>query len=279
MLQCLYNAASGLSSQQKNVDVIANNVANVGTDGYKKTRLDFQDCLYRQLRAPHPASNGPEKNLRGGTGAIEYQTARILLQGPLAATGRLLDFAIDGKGFFVLENPHADDPAYGEYDDDVDRSVLYTRAGSFFVSPEGDEDEQSYYLVDSLGRYLLDEDGQRIALTDGVVPQCSTDGVLTYYDEYGEATVLARLQIAYFTNPGGLANAGGGAYIATENCGEAAEPGTYVSYVLQGYTESSNVDLSEELTRLIRSQRVYQLASRCVSTADQMMGLANSIRR
>lgn len=271
MIQTLYTGVSGLTGQQKNIDTIANNIANLNTDGYKKTRFDFQDCLYSTMRAPSPASNGPEKNLQRGNGAIELQTAHIFLEGSLSDTGRVLDFAIEGKGFFVVENPLTDE----SYEGEADQSVQFVRNGNFHISNE----EEGAFLVDSAGRYILNTEGERISLPQNMsieTLRCSPDGTLSYADAQGTVTDIARLQVVDFVNPGGLADAGNGAFVQTDNSGEMLE---IKGSVLQRKLESSNVDYSDEVTRLIRAQRAYQLAARAVTTADQMMGLANSIRQ
>ncbi|MDR1736330.1 MAG: flagellar hook-basal body protein [Oscillospiraceae bacterium] len=271
MIQTLYNGASGLTGQQKNIDVIANNVANVNNDGFKKERFDFQDALYMRMRAPHPASNGPEKNLMRGSGTIEYQTASVLIQGALRETDRVLDFALDGPGFFAVEPPFENE----DYEGEADISIHLIRNGNFHLSVE----EEGTFLVDSHGRYLLSEDGERIVLPPEMPPEelvCDSEGYLYYFDAEGNQIDLVRLQIVDFVNPGGLEDIGNGAYIQTENSGEMVESG---AAVLQRRLEASNVDYSEEVTRLIRAQRAFQMASRVVTTADQMMGIANSIRQ
>lgn len=272
MIQTLYTGASGLTGQQKNIDVISNNVANLNTDGYIKSRFDFQDCLYLRMRAPKPASNEPEKNLQRGAGAIEYQTARVFLQGPLKETGRVLDFALEGRGFFAVENPFIDE----YYEGEADQSILLVRNGNFHVSPEG----ENTYLVDAQSRYVLNEAGERIIVPNGIDPErisCSAEGRLTYTPPTGGETVeIAQLMILDFVNPGGLEDVGNGAFVQTDNSGEILEAG---ATVLQRKLEASNVDYADEVSRLIRAQRAYQMASRVITTADQMMGIANSIRQ
>ncbi|MCL2030221.1 MAG: flagellar hook-basal body protein [Oscillospiraceae bacterium] len=272
MIQSLYTGASGLTGQQKNIDVIANNVSNLNTDGFVRSRFDFQDCLYLRMRAPKPASNGPEKNLMRGSGAIAYQTALILQQGPLRETGRVLDFALEGRGFFAVENPLLDE----EYEGNADRSILLVRGGNFHLSVE----EESAYLVDEMGRYILNENSQRIELPAGVPVEgivCSAEGQLSYTPPLGGETVeIARLMLLDFVNPAGLERVGHGAFVQSDNSGDIINAD---AAVLQRMLESSNVDYSEEVTRLIRAQRAYQIASRVVTTADQMMGIANNIRQ
>lgn len=263
MIQTLYTGATGLTGQQKNIDVIANNVANMETDGYKKSRFDFQDCLYVRMRSP--VDNSPEKNLQRGNGAIAYQTARSFAQGPLLESDRRLDFAIEGRGFFVVENP-------APQDEDGSDTELYSRAGSFFLSTEEDGD----YLVDAQGRYVLGENGERVLIPDPSTLTIDKDGTMFCRNADGSSQEIGRLAIRDFTNQAGLAAVGGNDYKYTANCGEMTEA---LGKIKQNCTEGSNVDYSEEVTRMIRAQRAYQLAARCVSTADQMMGVANTIRQ
>jgi flagellar basal-body rod protein FlgG len=283
MIQTLYTGATGLTGQQRNIDVIANNVSNINTDGFVRSRFDFQDALYLRMRVPKPRSqpsltDGPERNLMRGAGAIDYQTARIFQQGPLKETGRVLDFALDGRGFFVVENPFIDEL----YEGDVDQSILMLRDGSFHLSVE---EEGEAFLVDGRGRYVLNLEGERIMIPEGISVEriaCSAEGLLTYTPAGGETVEIAQLMLLDFVNPGGLESVGGNAFMQTDNSGEILEePGVIGSgtVVRQRVLEGSNVDYAEEVTRLIRAQRVYQLASRVVTTADQMMGIANSIRR
>ena len=266
MIQALYTGASGLTGQQRNIDVISNNVANINTDGFKASRFDFQDCLY--LRMQSPVDNSPQKNLQRGAGTFEYQIAKLFLQGPLRDTGRALDFAIEGNGFFIVENPNPLD----EYDG-MDE-ILYTRSGNFYVSPEV-EGETGGYLVDSAGRFILSTDGDRIFITDPAALSVSSEGLLSQTDAQGVVTEIAYLGLMDFTNRQGLAAVGDNLYMVTDNSGEEVE----VAATVRGNSlEASNVDYGGEITRLIRAQRAYQLATRCISTADQMMQQVNNIR-
>ncbi len=267
MIQSLYTGASGLTGQQKNIDVISNNVANVNTDGFKASRFDFQDCLY--LRMQSPTDNSPQKNLQRGAGAIEYQVAKLFLQGAVRETGRTLDFALEGNGFFMVENPN---PL--EENEGMDE-MLYTRSGNFYISPEEGSGEGGY-LVDASGRYILSADGDRIFINNPEALSVSQEGFLTETSSQGEVTEIARLGLMDFTNRQGLAAVGDNLYMTTANSGEEAEA---AATVRGSGLESSNVDYAEEVTRLIRAQRAYQLAARCVTTADQMMQQVNNIRQ
>ncbi|MCL2747416.1 MAG: flagellar hook-basal body protein [Oscillospiraceae bacterium] len=258
MLQTIYTGMHGMVSQQLNIDAIANNVANVNTTGYKTTRVDFRDALYQTMISP--TENGPEINLRRGAGVLVYQNIRDYRQGARLETERALDFALEGPGFFRVE--------------DLNGEILYTRGGSYYLSVEGGGD----YLVDAQGRYLLDTNGARIRV-QGVAAnmQLSQDGALTYAMQDGTlVNAGVRLGLFAFDNRNGLTARGDGYFSPSENSGQPRpSAGTEV---WQGCLEASNVDYSYEVTRLIRAQRAYQLASRCVTTADQMAGIVNTIR-
>ncbi|MCL2002663.1 MAG: flagellar hook-basal body protein [Oscillospiraceae bacterium] len=264
MFQPLHTGRLGLTGQQRNVDVIGNNIANINTTGYKKSRLDFQDNLYTRMF--NKVDNGPHMNLQRGTGIRPYQTARILEQGALQSTGRPLDFALEGPGFFIVENPNPMD------EEDYLDEFLYTRSGTFYISVEDTEN----YLVDAFGRYVLDESEMRISIPNPDALQADASGLLFMLNDAGETVEIARLGIADFVNPGGLNAVGEGTFAQTVNSGDILEDIPVA--VQQGFVEASNVDLAEEMTRMIRAQRAYQIAARCVSTADQMMQVANAIR-
>jgi len=260
MIQSFYTASSGLHSQQINIDVIGANVANVGTTGYKYQRLDFKEALYTRMR--NPVDNGDHMNLQLGTGALPLQINRIFMQGAAVTTDRPLDFMIQGRGFFTIQG----------FDEEGYEMPLYTRDGTFYLTPDAQ-------LVDSAGRYVLDENGGIITIEgDPSRMRVDTDGRLYFEDIYGDVIESEiRLGIADFINPNGLLAVGENAYMQTENSGEAEameEP-----HVISGALEGSNVDLALETTRLIRAQRAYQFASRALGVADQMAGLANSIRQ
>ncbi|HPE15633.1 MAG TPA: flagellar hook-basal body protein [Oscillospiraceae bacterium] len=249
----IYSAATGLKGQQTRLDTIAANIANADTAGYKAKRVDFRDALYAAMDAP--VGNALEANLLAGSGALVNAASTDFSDGAFSETGGELDFALSGSGFFAVED------AGGE--------TLYTRSGSFAVSSGAYGD----YLVTAGGRYVLDRAGNRIALPAdrtglGVTP----DGVLRTRE--GE---VAALGIADFPNPDGLLAAGDTCYRASETSGAAVPAGADTT-VTQGSLEASNVDMAQELTLLIRSQRAYSLVSRALQTADDMEGLANNIR-
>lgn len=258
LIQTMYNGLHGMLSHQQNLDTIANNIANVNTHGYKRSRTEFKETLYARMLSP--TDNAPQINLQRGTGVVPAQTLHNFGQGASLDTARTLDFALEGPGFFTVVTPAGE--------------RLYTRDGAFYLTPEADGD----YLVDKQGCYLLGADGARIRIP-GDASSLSADarGALSLRTETGDDAVpFARLALTEFDNPGGLQAAGDSRYRPSENAGAPRE--AIDTTLRQGALEASNVDYAEEMARLIRAQRAYQLSSRCVTTADQMAQICNSIR-
>jgi flagellar basal-body rod protein FlgG len=251
-MQSLYTAASGLTSQQLRLDTIAANISNANTPGFKATRVDFKDALYHTMVDPEP-SDAPADNLACGSGVLLDATNIDMNQGAIEETGITLDFAIEGDGFFQVQ--------------DENGQILYTRSGSFTTTNDG----SGNYLVTPEGYYVLDADGNRLKLPESVTNLTVYENGVIRVDgqEYGALGVVG------FANADGLAPAGGTCYTETVSSGPSlADSG---SKIVQGSLERSNVDMSQELTLLIRSQRAYALASRAVTTTDDMMGLANNL--
>ena len=250
-MQSLRTAAAGLSGQQAKIDIIANNIANINTIAFKSSDANFEDTLYSVMEDPSDAA--ATANLQKGTGVKLASVSADFSQGSMMATENKLDFAINGDGFFKLLTED------GEY--------VYTRDGAFSISSE--EDGGSY-LVNSRGHYVIDENDEKIeAYEDGVL-SIQSDGTVT--TDSGET----RLGIYIFSNPNGLASAGGNLFSETVTSGNVSPAEDYS--VSRGYLEGSNVELAEELTNLIKSQRIFSLASKALQTADNMEGLANNIR-
>lgn len=260
MIQSFYSAANGLHSQQLNIDVISDNVANVNTTGYKQSRLDFKDALYTRMR--NPVDNADYMNLKLGTGVIPMQANRIFQQGVVQTTDRPLDFMLEGRGFFTVQ----------DYDDEGNEVPRYTRDGAFYLTSES-------MLVDSAGRYILNADGETITVEgDPSKMEVSPEGFLSFTDENGDIIdTEIQLGIVDFINPNGLVVTGDNLFAQSDNSGEPEQMETLK--VVSGALEGSNVDLALETTRLIRAQRAYQFAARALSVADQMAGLANTIRQ
>jgi flagellar basal-body rod protein FlgG len=262
MYEALSIAATGLRNQQQRLDTIAHNVANVNSAAYKSVRLDFKDALYTTGITPGPPRTpAPEGNQQKGHGLMIAGIAKDFRPGNHVTTNRELDFALEGEGFFELG--------------DRAGNIVYTRNGNFSLSIEAD----GIYLTNANGLYVHDENGMNITVPFGAnrinVAQDGTMIFMTGDVIHPEATV--RLGIYTFRNLHGLDAAGNGNYAETEASGERFP--AYQANVRQGVLEGSNVNLAEEMTRLIRTQRVFTLASRALTTADEMEGIANNMRR
>ena len=254
MIQALYTASTGAKNLQNRIDTVSNNVVNINTDGFKASRVGFKDALYQTMRSPLQPQGGA--NLQLGSGMLTSDTTINFRKGAIRGTQEMLDFALEGDGFFSVQN------AQGQ--------TRFTRNGAFAISTEAGGN----YLVTKAGDYVLDENGKRMELAaDTMDIECSQDGLLT--DHSGN--VLGRLGIVRFDNPEGLQKAGDNLYSASNVSGAAradADP-----KVRQRALEGSNVDLGEEMTKLIRAQRAYTLISRAITTADQMESAANNLRK
>jgi len=255
-------AATGLTHQLRRIDTIANNIANANTVGFKNARLDFKDALYTTGITPGPPRTpAPEGNQQKGHGVLVGAITRDFKQAHLERTERELDFAIENEGFFSFASPMGD----GE--------ILYSRNGVFELSVE----EDGIYIVNGEGLYLLDVDENRIQVSPGANRIAGdADGTLRFLisdDELGRAEV----GIYTFRNVMGLELRGNSTYAQIPSAG-ARRPAEN-ALLRQGVLEGSNIDLAEEMTRVIRTQRAFQLASRALTTADEMQGIANNMRR
>lgn len=263
-LRALSTAALGMSAQQKNVDNIANNLANVNTTGFKRSTIAFQDLFYQNIASSKRGgglrdggSGGPE--LQMGHGSKPVATVRNFSQGPVQETGGSLDLTINGSGFFQVEMP--------------DGSIAYTRDGNFNMDSEG-------RIVTQSGRPLAD---QIEIPADSVAIQISKDGVISAKLSGDSRTIdLGHIELAKFVNPGGLEALGDNLFVQTEPSGQPyfGTPGMDgFGELLQGYLEQSNVDVVTEMVGLIEAQRAYETNSKMVQTADEMMSMTNSIKR
>ncbi|MDR2357339.1 MAG: flagellar hook-basal body protein [Oscillospiraceae bacterium] len=258
MYEAVMIAATGLTNQQRRLDTIADNIANVNVMGFRASRLDFKDALYTAGIVP-AAPRTPDGNQQKGHGVATAAITRDSKQGSLIETGGQLDFAIEGDGFFELT--------------DSGGGRLYTRGGNFYFS----NFEDGLALVSANGYFVNDADGNAIIAPHGTNSVAvSEDGELSFQTPDGE-TARARLGIHSFRNVMGLNAAGSGNYTVSDISGEmlAAED----SRVVQGFLENSNTDLAREMTLMIRSQRAFSLASRALTTADDMEQIANNLRK
>ncbi|MCX7714799.1 MAG: flagellar hook-basal body protein [Clostridia bacterium] len=252
MIQALNIAASGLKAQQTSIDTIANNISNVGTTGYKKERANFKDALYTAMINPADAASAA--NLQKGSGVIVDSVSSIFTPATIVETGNVLDVAIANEDFFfAVENQGG--------------QTVYTRDGNFAVSADS-------YLTKTTGEYVLDENGNRILVNGDINDlRISRSG-----DVYlGSDEPIARIAVVGFNNPDGLEKLGGNNFAATQASGAATEAENVD--LRHKFIENSNVDMTEEITNLIKAQRAYQLSSRVIATADEAEGLANNLRR
>jgi flagellar basal-body rod protein FlgG len=260
MIRALYTAATGMQAQQLNIDVIANNLANVNTIGFKKSRADFQDLLYQTLRAPGAPSTNTTQSPTGiqvGLGSRPAAVQRIQLQGDYTQTGNALDLAVEGVGFFAVTLP--------------DGTTAFTRAGAFKL------DNQSR-VVTSDGLPLEPTISIPEGAQDVTVGQ---DGVVSaVLPGQGSPTQVGQIQTARFANPGGLRALGKNLLQETETSGppQVGTPGQENrGTLIQGFLENSNVSVVEELVGLITGQRAYEVTSKAIQTADDMLRVTNAI--
>jgi flagellar basal-body rod protein FlgG len=267
MMRALYSAGSGMIAQQFNVDVISNNLANVNTTGYKKERAEFKDMLYETMDRAHLLDGkGKPVNLQVGHGTSVLATVKNYATGSFEKTENPLDFAIDGEGFFTVAGPKGD--------------VAYTRDGSFKISVS----EEGKKLTTSDGYPVLDDTGSEIILTIPDISRLSVnpDGALSYVDNTGTTIDLGqKLGVVKFPNRYGLESIGNNFYSKTDAAGTPVADGEegVKSTISQGFLESSNVQVVEEMVKLIVAQRAYEVNSKAIQSADEMLGQANNLKR
>lgn len=267
MMRALWTASSGMQGQQLNVDVISHNLANVNTNGYKKQRVEFKDLMYETLsRANAIDGMGKPVNLQIGHGATPVSTLTSYTPGSLQQTDNPIDFAIDGQGFFAVKNEND--------------KIMYTKDGSFKLSIDSGEST----LVTSEGYHVMDENDNEIVLTDMNLDSVSVDslGYIGYTDENGEPQSTGqKFKIVQFQNTSGLLKVGPNLIDQTVASGEPVEESNLEqkSRIMQGYLETSNVQVVEEMVNLIIAQRAYEINSKSIQTADDMLSMANNLRR
>ena len=254
MIRSLWISKTGLESQQFNVDTIANNLANVTTNGFKRQVPVFADLLYATLRQPGAQTTQLTQYPTGmqvGSGAAPVATVRIFTEGALEHTGNSLDLAINGKGFFQILLP--------------DGTLAYTRDGSFQLDSNGQIVTSSGYQLQPT--ISVPQDATSITIgTDGTVSVTTPNSP--------NATQIGNIQLADFINPAGLQSEGNNLYVETSASGPPTvnDPGTNGLGTLdQGYVEISNVSATEELVDLITAQRAFEINSRAVRTSDEML--------
>ncbi|MDG4648652.1 flagellar basal-body rod protein FlgG [Roseibacterium sp. SDUM158017] len=261
-MKALGIAATGMLAQQTNVDVISNNIANANTTGFKTSRAAFQDLIYESVSREGALTSEQgtmtPTGIDVGLGVQTAGTVRLNTQGGLASTGNDLDVAIDGSGYFVVNMP--------------DGSRAYTRDGAFRLSAEGELVTLQGYQVDP--GVVIPERTQQIEISEQGV-------IMAYVENDPEPIELGRLTLAAFVNQGGLRPMGNNLLQATVASGEelASNPGDPgIGVIRQGYLENSNVNIIQQITDLISAQRAYEMNSKTIETADQMMSTATRMR-
>lgn len=262
MLRALRTAALGMTTQQTGVDNIANNLANANTTGFKRSTMVFQDLLYQSLQAAgegEAAGTARPASLQMGHGAAAVSTLRNFKQGGLIDTGDPLNLAINGDGFLQVTRP--------------DGSIAYTRDGTLTLSNEGT-------IITQTGLALE----PNLSVPDNAAEiHISQDGLVTVrIPGEPESVEVGQIELARFSNPGGLNPLGGNLYEQTDASGEPtiSTPGQdSLGTVMQHYLEASNVDVVQEMVNLITAQRAYEINSKMVSTSEDMMQIANNLKR
>jgi len=253
-----------MAAQQFNLDNISNNLANVNTTGFKKNRVEFSDLLYETLQKGSAKDvDGKPVNIQVGHGVKYSSTSKIYSVGNMSQTQNPLDLAIDGDGFFKVL--------------DAKGQAAYTRDGGLKISISGDVAN----LVTSEGFVFQGPDGSIELPSTAKDINISSLGIISYKDETGASVEAGKIGVYKFVNPAGLENVGFNLLKETEISGAATDTQNDGSggNVLQGYLEMSNVQVVEEMVKLIQAQRAYEINSKSIQTADEMLQTANNLRR
>ncbi len=261
-MKALQIAATGMLAQQLNVEVISNNIANMRTTGYKRIRPEFQDLLYQNLRRVGSSSSDTgtvlPSGIQIGLGVKTASTYRIMSQGDLVNTENQLDVAIQGEGFFQVQLP--------------DGQTAFTRSGAFGLDSTGQFVTQDGYVIQP--SITIPSNAQQISISATGDVQALTDGQTV-------PQTVGTLQLARFTNKGGLEAIGNNLFLETPSSGSAStgNPNSDgLGSLLQNFLEHSNVNAVSEISDLIAAQRAYEMNARVISAADEMMSATSNIR-
>ena len=272
MVRSLWPAATGMNAQQTNLDTIANNLANVNTNGYKSEVAEFKSLLYQTLQTKTTTANGANKPISAqvGLGVRNSSITSVFSQGSLLASESDTAFAIEGKGFFAVQGQGG--------------QTYYTRNGNFgfALGTNG-----GLVLANTDGLPVLDSTGKAITLGTQYVASKITvtaDGQLCYPDETNNPQPIGiTIGVYQFSNPSGLEKQGDTLFAVTAASGNAMNEATNnnldKSRVVQGYLEGSSVQVADEMVNMIVAQRAYELNSKAITTSDEMMQIANNLKR
>lgn len=260
MIRALWTAATGMDSQQTNLDVIANNLANVNTSGFKKSRADFQELLYQVSKTPGSATSADTVSPTGiqvGLGSRTAAVQKIFSVGDMMQTENELDLAIEGRGFFQIDMP--------------DGSTAYTRSGALKKDGDGRLTTSEGYLLSP--QIIIPENTTSISIgQDGTVD--------VFLDGDSTSTQVGVVELATFSNESGLRSLGRNLYSETISSGGATTgvPGENgLGTLSQGYLEGSNVSVMEEMVSMIAAQRAYEVNSKAIQTADEILQMTNNL--
>ena len=261
-MQALRTAATGMAAQELNVEVISNNIANMNTVGFKRQRAEFEDLLYQNIEQAGAQTSDQgtivPTGVQIGAGVRSGSVYRITTQGTLTNTGNQLDIAIDGQGYFQVLMPTGD--------------TAYTRAGNFSVNDQGQIVTTDGYLIQPA--ITVPSNATSVTISPSGQVQVTQPGAAA-------PAVVGQIQLATFVNQGGLEAIGDNLFLVSAASGAATtgSPNTAgFGQLKQGYTEASNVDAVAEITALIVAQRAYEMNSKVVSTADQMLATASNTK-
>ncbi len=263
MIRSMYTAATGMEAQQLFMDTISHNLSNVNTTGFKRSKVEFQDLIYQTLKEPGVKNQEGEMapvGIEVGLGVKPGASQKIFEQGSLTQTGNSLDVAIQGDGFFQITLP--------------DGTIAYTRDGSFKKTAEGT-------IVNSNGYPLA----QQINIPQGADQlgvDSSTGKITVMMPGQQTSTEIGQIELARFVNPAGLKSIGNNLYTETEASGQPtinapSEDG--MGTLAQGYLEASNVQIVDEMVNMISAQRAYEIVSKSIQVSDEMMQVANNLKR
>ena len=261
-MRALRTAASGMAAQQLNVEVISNNIANMNTVGFKKQRAEFQDLLYQNVERMGAQSSSAgtvvPTGIQIGAGVKAGAVYRVTEQGTPQMTGNPYDMAIDGKGYFQISLPSGE--------------KAYTRAGNLQVNPEGQMVTDDGYLLEPA--ITIPQDATKVSISKTGLVQVTQAG-------QPAPTTVGQIELASFFNEAGLEAIGDNLLLETAASGPAivGTPGDAgYGQIMQSYTEASNVDAVAEISALIVAQRAYEMNSKVISTADQMLSVASQVK-
>jgi len=261
MISSLWTAATGMNSQQTNIDVISNNLANVNTSGFKKAKINFADLIYTNMRQPGtPNAQGAEipTGTEMGHGVKVNSTQKLFSQGNIVNTNNDLDMAVEGEGFFRVERP--------------DGSFAYTKDGSFKLDSNGQVVTSDGYRLSP--QVNVPQGAKEITIT--------SDGAVSITNSADQIETVGQIELYNFSNPAGLSSEGRNLYAVTAASGEAVAgtPGQEgFGTVLQGFLEMSNVKVVEEMVNMIAAQRAYETNSKSIQASDEMLQTANQLKR